>query len=157
MSSRLLDALADRVLIYDGAMGTQIQGAGLADADFVLRAVGIPDVDAAAERLGGKVLDGCNELLNFTRPELIQEIHERYLEAGADLIETNTFGSTSIVLAEYDIAELVYATSRRAAATCPRRPPLPVRARCLSRSSLRRRARQFPALVRGKRVLRRSP
>ncbi|WP_420805822.1 methionine synthase [Paenibacillus wynnii] len=69
-------------------MGTMIQQVPLTDADF-----------------GGEELDGCNEMLVLTRPEVIQTIHEQYLEAGADLIETNTFGATSVVLAEYDIPE----------------------------------------------------
>src|SRR5688572_4797200 len=110
MRSHLLDTLADRVLIYDGAMGTQIQAADLTEEDFTLReSVAQPKAaQEAAQRLGGKFLDGCNEILNLTRPETILKIHENYLEAGADLIETNTFGCTSIVLAEYEIPELVY-------------------------------------------------
>ncbi|KGP79171.1 MULTISPECIES: methionine synthase [unclassified Paenibacillus] len=84
----LHDALKQRILILDGAMGTMIQQVDLTDADF-----------------GGEDLDGCNEMLVLTRPELIQRIHEEYLEAGADLIETNTFGATSVVLAEYDIQD----------------------------------------------------
>jgi 5-methyltetrahydrofolate--homocysteine methyltransferase len=100
MQSEVLEALAERVLIYDGAMGTQIQNADLTPADFTL---------------DGRYLEGCNELLNLTRPDAIQAIHERYLRAGADLIETNTFGSTSIVLAEYDIPEMVFDLSLRAA------------------------------------------
>ena len=110
MRSHLLDTLADRVLIYDGAMGTQIQAADLTAEDFTLReSSALPKAaQEAAQRLGGKLLDGCNEILNLTRPETILKIHENYLEAGADLIETNTFGCTSIVLAEYEIPELVY-------------------------------------------------
>lgn len=84
----LHDALKQRILILDGAMGTMIQQVELTGADF-----------------GGEDLDGCNEMLVLTRPELIQRIHEEYLEAGADLIETNTFGATSVVLAEYDIQD----------------------------------------------------
>ncbi|OAX47957.1 methionine synthase [Paenibacillus sp. AD87] len=84
----LHDALKQRILILDGAMGTMIQQVDLTGADF-----------------GGEDLDGCNEMLVLTRPELIQRIHEEYLEAGADLIETNTFGATSVVLAEYDIQD----------------------------------------------------
>ena len=110
MSSPILEALAQQVLVYDGAMGTQIQAAGLMPADFTYR---------------GSHLDGCNEILNLTRPEVIEAIHVRYLDAGADLIETNTFGSTSIVLAEYNVSELVYEISlaagriaRRAADSC---------------------------------------
>lgn len=122
MKSLLLDALADRVLIYDGAMGTQIQNADLEVKDFCLlpEAHYSPVLRAAAERVGPKPLDGCNELLVLTRPELIENIHGAYLEAGADLIETNTFGSTSIVLAEYGIPEAVFDISL-AAAQCARK------------------------------------
>jgi len=72
----------------DGAMGTMIQQAGLTEDDF-----------------GGAELDGCNEILVLTRPDVIQSIHEQYLEAGADILETNTFGATSVVLDDYDIPE----------------------------------------------------
>jgi len=82
------EQLTKKILVLDGAMGTMIQQADLTAADF-----------------GGDEYEGCNELLNVTRPDVIQGIHEAYLEAGADIIETNTFGSTSIVLAEYDIAD----------------------------------------------------
>jgi 5-methyltetrahydrofolate--homocysteine methyltransferase len=110
LKSTLLDALQDRVLIYDGAMGTQIQGSNLTDADFILRPEHghSPALAAAAERLNGTLLDGCNEILSITRPEVIRNIHAAYFAAGSDLVETNTFGGTSIVLAEYDIPELVY-------------------------------------------------
>jgi 5-methyltetrahydrofolate--homocysteine methyltransferase len=77
-----------KILIIDGAMGTMIQQAGLSASDF-----------------GGEALEGCNEILVLTRPDVISGIHEAYLEAGADLIETNTFGATSIVLAEYDLQD----------------------------------------------------
>lgn len=80
--------LKERILILDGAMGTMIQQANLTEDDF-----------------GGAELDGCNEMLVLTRPDVIATIHEQYLEAGADIIETNTFGATSVVLAEYDIPE----------------------------------------------------
>ncbi|BCG59526.1 methionine synthase [Paenibacillus sp. URB8-2] len=84
----LAEALEQRILILDGAMGTMIQQVPLTGEDF-----------------GGDELDGCNEMLVLTRPEVIRDIHEAYLEAGADLIETNTFGATSVVLAEYDIPQ----------------------------------------------------
>ncbi|MGS5020296.1 methionine synthase [Paenibacillus sp. JJ1683] len=84
----LQDALQRRILLLDGAMGTMIQQEDLSAADF-----------------GGEELEGCNEMLVLTRPDVIQGIHEAYLEAGADLIETNTFGATSVVLADYDIPE----------------------------------------------------
>jgi 5-methyltetrahydrofolate--homocysteine methyltransferase len=85
----LLEAELDhRILCLDGAMGTAIQGMDLGPADF-----------------GGEALEGCNENLVITRPDVIQTIHEAYLAAGADIVETNTFGSTSIVLAEYGLAD----------------------------------------------------
>lgn len=116
--SRLLDVLAERVLVYDGAMGTQIQAAQLVNEDFTLteRLQGqSAALDEAIHRMGGKLLDGCNEILNLTRPDVIKSIHQAYLNVGSDLIETNTFGSTSIVLAEYDIPGLVYDISLAAA------------------------------------------
>ncbi|HEY3781506.1 MAG TPA: homocysteine S-methyltransferase family protein [Fimbriimonadaceae bacterium] len=115
--SVLLDNLRDRVLVWDGAMGTQIQGASLTNEDFTLNpSPSYPAaVNEAAEKLQVRHLDGCNEILNFTRPEVIEQIHTNYLMAGADMVETNTFGSTSIVLAEYAISELVYETSLAAA------------------------------------------
>lgn len=84
----LNEAMKQRILILDGAMGTMLQQADLTPDDF-----------------GGEALDGCNEMLVLTRPDVIQGIHEAYYEAGADIVETNTFGATSVVLAEYDIPE----------------------------------------------------
>lgn len=118
MQSLLLEALQDRVLIYDGAMGTQLQAAQLSQEDFTIRANPSysKKAQAAAERLGGaKFLDGCNELLNLSRPDVVERVHLNYLEAGSDLFETNTFGATSIVLSEYEIPELVYDISLAAA------------------------------------------
>lgn len=122
MESLLLEALADRVLVYDGAMGTQIQAAGFTQEDFTLAKESrySAKVNEVAQRTDGKQLDGCNELLVLTRPESIQKMHEAYLEAGSDLVETNTFGATSIVLAEYGIPDLVYDISLEAA-RCARR------------------------------------
>ena len=80
--------LEKKILIIDGAMGTMIQQANLTADDF-----------------GGEALEGCNEMLCLTRPDIIRGIHEAYFAAGADIVETNTFGSTSVVLAEYDIPE----------------------------------------------------
>lgn len=82
----LQEALQKRILILDGAMGTMIQQANLSASDF-----------------GGEELEGCNEMLVLTRPDVILDIHCAYLAAGSDIIETNTFGATSVVLAEYDI------------------------------------------------------
>ena len=78
------EELSRRILCIDGAMGTAIQECSLSADDF-----------------GGDAFDGCNEILNLTRPEVIAGIHRAHLEAGADIIETNTFGSTALVLAEY--------------------------------------------------------
>jgi 5-methyltetrahydrofolate--homocysteine methyltransferase len=86
-----IDALKRRILIMDGAMGTMLQEANLTAIDF-----------------GGDELEGCNEHLNITSPSVIKSIHEKYLESGADIIETNTFGATSIVLEEYGIGHKAY-------------------------------------------------
>jgi 5-methyltetrahydrofolate--homocysteine methyltransferase len=77
------DLLAERIVVMDGATGTSIQDMHLHASDF-----------------GGAQLDGCNENLVHTRPDRIRDLHRSFLEAGADIIETNTFGGTSIVLAE---------------------------------------------------------
>lgn len=82
------EQLSRKILILDGAMGTMLQQANLTAEDF-----------------GGEDLEGCNEMLNLTRPDVIRSIHEKYLEAGADIIETNTFGATDIVLAEYGLQD----------------------------------------------------
>jgi len=95
----LLDALESRILILDGAMGTMIQQQHLTAADF-----------------GGPQLEGCNEVLVRTRPDVILSIHRAYLEAGADIIETDTFGGTPLVLAEYSLAAEARDLNRRAAA-----------------------------------------
>lgn len=113
----MLEALAEGVLVFDGAMGTEIQAAQLHDEDFILRDSGElpPLARDAAQRLDGKLLDGCNEILNLTRPDVVQTIHSHYFDAGSDLVETNTFGSQAIVLAEYEIPELVHEISLAAA------------------------------------------
>jgi 5-methyltetrahydrofolate--homocysteine methyltransferase len=90
------EALERKVLVFDGAMGTQIQGLSLAPADF-----------------GG--LEGANDLLVLTRPDLLQDIHARYLAAGADVIETNTFGSNRPKLEEYGAARRTREINFRAA------------------------------------------
>ncbi|MBL8060851.1 MAG: homocysteine S-methyltransferase family protein [Chthonomonas sp.] len=114
--SAFLDALAECVLIWDGAMGTQIQGAGLTRADFDLPTEGVAQVIRdAAIRLNGADMEGCNEALCVSRPDLIEDIHRRYFAAGSDIVETNTFGSSGLVLADYDIPELDYELSKQAA------------------------------------------
>jgi 5-methyltetrahydrofolate--homocysteine methyltransferase len=86
------------VLVFDGATGTSLQ-----------------QMDLNAEDFGGAALEGCNEHLVFTRPDAVQAVHRQFLEAGADVIETDTFGATSLVLAEYDIADQTFALNKRAA------------------------------------------
>lgn len=90
--------LQQRIVILDGAMGTMIQQEKLGEADF------------RSARLAGhpKDLKGNNDLLVLTRPDVIREIHEQYLAAGADLIETNTFGTTSIAQEDYGLGEFAY-------------------------------------------------
>jgi len=96
VESRLRALLARRILVLDGAMGTMIQRYRLTEADY------------RGERFAGFAHDvkGNNELLCLTRPDVIAEIHAQYLAAGADLIETNTFGATSIAQADYRMPEL---------------------------------------------------
>src|SRR5947208_5135900 len=96
--TRLADVLARRILVLDGAMGTMIQAAGLGADDF-----------------GGERYEGCNEHLNLTRPDVIRRIHAAYLDAGADVVSTNTFGCAPYVLAEYGLAERAYEIARAAA------------------------------------------
>jgi 5-methyltetrahydrofolate--homocysteine methyltransferase len=91
-----LEPLKERVLIFDGAMGTNIQYLNLTSRDF-----------------GGK--DGCNEYLVLTKPEAVAGIHESFLKAGCDAIETDTFGANRIVLAEYDLGDRVIDINKRAA------------------------------------------
>ncbi len=94
----LQNLLQKRILILDGAMGTMIQRHKLEDADY------------RGERFKNwpGELKGNNDLLNITQPEIIKSIHKEYLEAGSDIIETNTFSSTSIAMADYGMEELVY-------------------------------------------------
>jgi 5-methyltetrahydrofolate--homocysteine methyltransferase len=98
-------AAAERILVVDGAMGTSLQDAQLTPDDF-----------------GGADLDGCNEILVETRPDVIRDVHDSFLSAGADIVETDTFGGTSIVLAEYGlesrVAELNEVAARLAREAC---------------------------------------
>ncbi|CAH0153553.1 Methionine synthase [Massilia sp. Bi118] len=112
--AQLREILARRIMILDGAMGTIIQQYKLDEQAY--RGERFKDF-AAPEGSGARELfvKGNNELLNLTQPQIIQEIHERYLAAGADLIETNTFGATSIAQDDYHMAELVYEMNVEAA------------------------------------------
>lgn len=103
--SKLRELLKQRILILDGAMGTMIQQYKLSEADY--RGERFKDFAApAGER--ELFVKGNNELLSLTQPQVIQEIHEQYLAAGADVIETNTFGATSVAQDDYHMAHLVY-------------------------------------------------
>jgi 5-methyltetrahydrofolate--homocysteine methyltransferase len=97
MTSAFLKALERRVLLFDGAMGTQIQGRELSlEDDF-----------------WGQ--ENCSEILNLSRPDLIREFHRGYLEAGADALETNSFGGSPVTLGEFDLGERAFEINKRAA------------------------------------------
>jgi len=94
----ILDFFKEHIVVFDGAMGTQIQSFQLSSRDF-----------------GGHDYEGCNEYLNITAPHLIQIIHENYLKAGAHVIETNSFGSTPLVLSEYGLENSAFDISKKSA------------------------------------------
>jgi 5-methyltetrahydrofolate--homocysteine methyltransferase len=92
------DCLQERILIIDGAMGTMIQQHKLTEAEY------------RGDRFKNWHCDvkGNNDLLSITRPQLITAIHKQYLDAGADILETNTFSSTAIAMADYEMQSLAY-------------------------------------------------
>lgn len=96
---------AERILVLDGAMGTMIQACELTEEDY------------RGERFAdhGAELRGNNDLLNLTRPDVVRDIHDRFLAAGADIIETNTFNATAISQADYDLGELAFEINRAGA------------------------------------------
>ncbi|MFG2787662.1 methionine synthase [Streptomyces sp. NPDC048419] len=94
--SALREALATRVVVADGAMGTMLQAQDPTLEDF-------------------QNLEGCNEILNLTRPDIVRSVHEEYFDAGVDCVETNTFGANHAAMAEYDIPERVYELSEAGA------------------------------------------
>jgi 5-methyltetrahydrofolate--homocysteine methyltransferase len=102
---KIADILKDRIVILDGAMGTMIQRYNLTEQDF------------RNEQLKNHShpLKGNNDLLSITRPDIIKEIHKQYFEAGSDIIETNTFGSTTVAQADYHLEHLVYEINFQAA------------------------------------------
>jgi 5-methyltetrahydrofolate--homocysteine methyltransferase len=105
--ARLQADLAKRILVIDGAMGTMIQQHALSEADFRGRRFADGHDSAhACEHASHCDLKGNNDLLTLTRPEVIRGVHDAYLDAGADLIETNTFNSTSISQADYGLSHL---------------------------------------------------
>ena len=93
-----LDVVDRRVAVFDGATGTWLQSQHLDAEDF-----------------GGTDLEGCNEMLNLTRPDVVDKLHSEYLDVGADVIETNTFGAFSVPLGEYGLADRAYDISATAA------------------------------------------
>ncbi len=105
-AQRLEGLLADRILLFDGAMGTRIQDLRLGEADF------------RGSRFSEhpKPLKGCNDILCLTQPQAIEKIHEEYLEAGADIVETNTFNANAISMLDYGLEDLAYEINRAAAA-----------------------------------------
>jgi 5-methyltetrahydrofolate--homocysteine methyltransferase len=98
MSTLLTEQMKKKILIMDGAMGTMLQQADLTPEDF-----------------GGEEYEGCNEMLNLTVPDVIENIHREYFKAGADIVETNTFGATSLVLDEYELGHRAYEINKEAA------------------------------------------
>ncbi len=97
-TDRLRPLLGERILVLDGAMGTMIQTYGLTESDY------------RGDRFRNypRPLKGNNDLLCLTRPEIISQIHRAYLAAGADILETNTFNSTAVAMADYEMQDLVY-------------------------------------------------
>ncbi len=106
MSAKTLkDLLVDRILLFDGAMGTRIQALALGEAEF--RGTRFAEHP--------KPLKGCNDVLCLTQPRAIEKIHEEYLAAGADIVETNTFNANAISLLDYGLEDLAYDINRAAA------------------------------------------
>ena len=101
----LQDIIKDRILVLDGAMGTMIQQYQLEEKDF------------RGPRFENhpKDVQGNNDLLSITQPKIIEAIHKAYLDAGADILETNTFSSTSIAQADYDMEDLAYEMNKASA------------------------------------------
>jgi 5-methyltetrahydrofolate--homocysteine methyltransferase len=93
-----LEAVRERVVVFDGAMGTNLQLAGLGPDDF-----------------GGAGLEGCNEVLVVTRPDVVRAVHDAFLSVGVEVVETDTFGASPITLAEYGLADRAYELNRAAA------------------------------------------
>lgn len=88
-AAALREALATRIVVADGAMGTMLQAQEPTLDDF-------------------QQLEGCNEILNITRPDIVRSVHEAYFAAGVDCVETNTFGANATAMSEYDIEDRIY-------------------------------------------------
>ena len=95
---KLEEVIKERILVLDGAMGTMIQGYNLEEKDY------------RGDRFKDHTSDlkGNNDLLSLTQPHIIEEIHKAYLEAGSDIVETNTFSATTIAQADYKLEEIAY-------------------------------------------------
>ena len=98
MSKNFLDLLKEKIVVFDGAMGTFLQSQNLTFEDW-----------------GGANFENCSENLLYTRPDLIEKVHTEFLEAGVDVIETNSFGGSEVVLQEFGIADKTYDVNRKAA------------------------------------------
>ncbi|HLA94311.1 MAG TPA: homocysteine S-methyltransferase family protein, partial [Pyrinomonadaceae bacterium] len=96
--AEFLDLLKEKVVVFDGAMGTFLQSLNL-----------------SIDEWGGANFENCSENLLYTRPDAIEQVHTKFLEAGCDVIETNSFGGSEIVLAEFGIAEKTYDVNFKAA------------------------------------------
>ena len=110
MATTLYEQLEKRILLLDGGFGTMVQGYGLQEEDY------------RGERFRDwpVLLKGCNDLLALTRPEIVGEIHRKYLQAGADIIETDSFNANAVSLADYRMEGLAYEISKAAAETARR-------------------------------------
>src|SRR5918993_2751916 len=101
--ANLLQTLKERIVVFDGAMGTNLQVQNLSLEDF-----------------GGLRFEGCNENLLITRPDAVENVHKAFLEVGCDVIETNSFNGTTVDFAEYDMADQTYDMNVRAATLAKR-------------------------------------
>src|SRR5207247_10336296 len=91
MSKSFLETLSDRIVVFDGAMGTNLHAQDLSVDDY-----------------GGPQFEGCPEHLLISKPVAVEKVHAGFLEVGCDVVETDSFGGASIVIAEYQIADLAY-------------------------------------------------
>src|ERR1043165_7040935 len=98
MSNNFLDLLKEKIVVFDGAMGSNLQGQNLSIEDW-----------------GGPNFENCSENLLYTKPEAIEKVHLGFLDIGCDVIETDSFGGSEVVLAEFGIAEKTYDVNRKAA------------------------------------------
>src|ERR687886_2460676 len=96
--NKFLETLKERIIVFDGAMGTNLQKQNLSVEDY-----------------GGAQFEGCPEYLLISKPAAVEHVHAAFLDVGCDVIETDSFGGTPVVLAEYGIAEMAYELNLRAA------------------------------------------